>query len=165
MNEKIVTLPVEGMTCGNCVRRVEQALYNVEGVASAKAELASNSATVKIVENQASAEDLISAVRRIGYHLREEKMILSISGMTCFNCTIEVDLALSKVVGVTSVNISLMTEKAVVSFIPGIATMQDFKAAVAKTGKRVADSAEVERKRVSRRYRVNTDTPQRGCCN
>ncbi|NIM94703.1 MAG: copper ion binding protein [Anaerolineales bacterium] len=164
MNERVIVLPIEGMTCGNCVRRIEQALHEVEGVTNARADLATKTATVHIVDGDANAEDLMQAIRIIGYHLSMDKVVLSISGMTCFNCVREVDTALSNVVGVTNVSISLMTEKAVVSYVPGIATMQDLKDAVAKTGKRVIDPDELNRNKPTRRYMVNTGTPRGGCC-
>lgn len=114
MAERVINLTVEGMTCGNCIRRIEQALYEIEGVVSAKADLATQKATVKLLDGD--------------------------------------------------VNISLMTEKAVVSYVPGLATMQDFKEAVAKTGKRVTDPEELKRNNPVRQYMVNSGTPRGGCC-
>ena len=52
-----VTLPIGGMTCASCVRRVERALSKVEGVYSAGVNLATERATVKFdpaVATQAS---------------------------------------------------------------------------------------------------------------
>jgi copper ion binding protein len=164
MNERVINLAVEGMTCGNCVRRVEKAVYEVEGVVSANADLATQTVDIKVVDGDEFAKDLIQAIKNIGYHLPVDKVVLPISGMTCFNCVTQVDLALNNVPGVTNANISLMTEKAVVSFVPGLATMQDFKEAVAKTGKRVTDPEELKRNKPTRRYMVNSGTPQGGCC-
>ena len=41
-----LALPVSGMTCASCVRRVEQALARVPGVAAANVNLANETATV-----------------------------------------------------------------------------------------------------------------------
>src|SRR5688572_16711604 len=41
-----MTLPVEGMTCASCVRRIEKALGKVEGVSSANVNLATEKAHV-----------------------------------------------------------------------------------------------------------------------
>jgi len=40
-------LPIEGMTCASCVRRVEKALAKVEGVHEANVNLATEQATVR----------------------------------------------------------------------------------------------------------------------
>lgn len=40
-------LPVGGMTCASCVRRVEKALLGVEGVQAASVNLATETATVQ----------------------------------------------------------------------------------------------------------------------
>ncbi|WP_395138238.1 heavy metal translocating P-type ATPase [Schlegelella aquatica] len=64
-----VALRIEGMTCASCVARVERALRQVPGVASASVNLATETATVEAlptVEPQALRE----AVRRAGYDAR-----------------------------------------------------------------------------------------------
>ena len=67
----LIKLPVEGMTCASCVRRVEQALKSVPGVASAEVNLATETAAVALAEG-ASPEALIAAVRNAGYEARLE---------------------------------------------------------------------------------------------
>ena len=62
-----VTLAIEGMTCGSCVRSVERALTRVPGVERAVVDLASGRAHV---EGNALPEDLMSAVRSAGYQAR-----------------------------------------------------------------------------------------------
>jgi copper ion binding protein len=102
MNERVINLAVEGMTCGNCVRRVEKAVYEVEGVVSANADLATRTVDIKVVDGDEIAKDLIQAIKNIGYHLPVDKVVLPISGMTCFNCVTQVDLALNNVPGYPS---------------------------------------------------------------
>ncbi|MGI6536875.1 MAG: heavy-metal-associated domain-containing protein [Caldicoprobacterales bacterium] len=60
------TLHVEGMSCNNCVRHVEEALKEVSGVKSAKADLKSKSAVIELTQD---IEDkaLIEAVEEAGY--------------------------------------------------------------------------------------------------
>ena len=62
-----VTLAVEGMTCGSCVRSVERALTRVPGVERAIVDLASGRAHIG---GNARPEDLISAVQSAGYQAR-----------------------------------------------------------------------------------------------
>jgi Cu+-exporting ATPase len=62
-----VTLDVHQMTCASCVARVEKALMAVPGVIEARANLARESATVRLLEGSAAASDLAAAIRAIGY--------------------------------------------------------------------------------------------------
>jgi len=57
------------MTCASCVRRVEQALENVDGVVSATVNLATELAGVDVGE-KVDAESLTAAVRNAGYGAR-----------------------------------------------------------------------------------------------
>jgi Cu+-exporting ATPase len=59
---------VKGMTCASCVRRVERALSGVEGVTAARVNLATEEATVDLVDPM-SLEVLRAAVDRAGYDL------------------------------------------------------------------------------------------------
>jgi P-type Cu+ transporter len=60
-------LRIEGMTCSSCVGRVERALRGVPGVRDARVNLTTESATIESAAGQSSIEDLIQAVRAIGY--------------------------------------------------------------------------------------------------
>ena len=66
-----VTLAVENMTCGGCMRKVEKALLEVPGVASARANLSARRATVVFQETQGSAAPLVDALGRIGFKAAE----------------------------------------------------------------------------------------------
>ena len=66
-----VTLPIDGMTCASCVRRVERALTKVPGVASANVNLATEKATVAFDPVEVSVEQLAAAVEKAGYRVPE----------------------------------------------------------------------------------------------
>ena len=59
-------LLVTGMSCANCVRHVEQALRQVEGVQQVKVELEAGSARVEH-DARASLASLVAAVVEEGY--------------------------------------------------------------------------------------------------
>ena len=46
MSTKEITLPITGMTCASCVRRIEKALAKVDGVQDASVNLATERAKV-----------------------------------------------------------------------------------------------------------------------
>src|SRR5687768_7222463 len=106
-----LTLPITGMTCASCVRRVEKALAKVPGVAEASVNLATEKAKVAFDPAQASVGDLKAAVERAGYGVGAvpaapaaapapapagNELLLPIEGMTCASCVRRVEKALGK---------------------------------------------------------------------
>ena len=69
-----VSFPVEGMTCASCVNRITRFLRQVDGVADANVNLASESATVVFDPTVVSLADLSSAVEAAGYVARIEQV-------------------------------------------------------------------------------------------
>ncbi|HIE21323.1 MAG TPA: YHS domain-containing protein, partial [Acidimicrobiia bacterium] len=65
-----VQLAVEGMSCASCVSTIENALGGLPGVVEARVSFASEQATVDIVPDTISPEDLIAAVESAGYSAR-----------------------------------------------------------------------------------------------
>ncbi|MDF3043500.1 MAG: heavy metal translocating P-type ATPase, partial [Thermomicrobiales bacterium] len=64
-------LPIEGMTCASCVRRVEKGLERVPGVSAANVNLATERATVAYDPAVADLATLRTAVERAGYRVGE----------------------------------------------------------------------------------------------
>jgi Cu+-exporting ATPase len=62
-----VTLEVAGMTCASCVGRVEKALKAVPGVRTAAVNLATERATVRVLDGVADRPALEAAIRATGY--------------------------------------------------------------------------------------------------
>ncbi len=70
--KQTVTLAVENMVCGGCMRKVETALAGVPGVISARANLSAKRATVIFGDGQAAdASKLIDALAAIGFRAAE----------------------------------------------------------------------------------------------
>jgi Cu+-exporting ATPase len=129
-----VSLPIEGMTCASCVRRVERAIQKVPGVAQVSVNLASERATVSLDPAQVSLEALRQAVEKAGYAVPTEELVLPIEGMTCASCVRRVERAIQKVPGVEAVAVNLATENATVKVVPGASTADDLRRAVEKAG-------------------------------
>src|SRR5688500_1841793 len=62
-----VELPISGMTCAACARRVERALADAPGVTSAGANFATSRATVEFDPSRTKVDALVGAVRSAGY--------------------------------------------------------------------------------------------------
>ncbi len=62
------TIPVEGMTCASCVRRVENAAAKVAGVEKSAVNFATKKLTVESAEGF-SPEELEKAIKKVGYEI------------------------------------------------------------------------------------------------
>jgi Cu+-exporting ATPase len=127
-------LPIGGMTCASCVRRVERALSKVEGVSSAGVNLATERATVTYDPLRADLPKLRAAVEGAGYTVPSEEAILPIAGMTCASCVRRVEKSLSKLAGVETAAVNLATEQATVRFNPAMVGRDEFRQAVERAG-------------------------------
>ena len=68
-----IDLPISGMTCASCVRRVEKSLLAVPGVRAATVNLITERASVEHDPQQAPVERLAAAVSRAGYDVVVEQ--------------------------------------------------------------------------------------------
>ncbi len=147
-----VSLPITGMTCASCVRRVEKALAKVDGVSVAAVNLATEKATVSYDPARVEPAQLQRAVEKAGYGVAPERgkmrsspepvvaaapvmeAVLPIEGMTCASCVRRVERALTKVPGVREAGVNLATERATVSFDPTLASPEHLRVAVERAG-------------------------------
>lgn len=135
--------PVEGMTCGSCVSRVEKALAATPGVEEASVNFATEHASVK-AGREVTLDMLKAAVEKAGYAvgdtagsaLGEASVRLKIGDMTCASCVRRVEKALKQVPGVLSAEVNLATETAEVMLTSSAATLPQLIAAVEKAGYR-----------------------------
>ena len=68
MGDSLITLSVDGMTCGNCARKVTDALRKVGGVVSVQVDVPGHAATISLTAGGAStSQTLIDAVVQAGY--------------------------------------------------------------------------------------------------
>ncbi|RMG85791.1 MAG: heavy metal translocating P-type ATPase, partial [Chloroflexi bacterium] len=139
MATKQIDLPVTGMTCAACVRNVERALKKADGVAEANVNIATEKATVSFDPEKLDTKILIQQVENAGYGVATATMDLPITGMTCAACVRNVERALKKPDGVLDVTVNLATEKATVTYIPGLVSRRDLVAAVENAGYGVLD--------------------------
>ena len=62
-----VDLPITGMTCAACARRIERKLSRVPGVGRSSVNFATSRATVEYDPDQTGVRQLIDTVREVGY--------------------------------------------------------------------------------------------------
>ena len=144
MTTKEITLPVTGMTCAMCVKNVERSLKRADGVADVTVNLATENATVHYDDGALSTNDLVTRLEKSGYGVAAASIDLPITGMTCAMCQKNVARAINRTDGVLKVSVNLATEKAAVSYLPGVTRRRDLVAAVERAGYGVIDTAALD---------------------
>src|ERR671916_3346276 len=129
-----ISIPVTGMSCAACARRVEKSLSRVMGVSEANVNFATGKATVAYDPGAVKPEALIGAIESAGYWAEVRETSFDVSGMTCASCVGRVEKALRKVPGVLDVSVNLATERARVEYLPGVVEVRDFERAVEGAG-------------------------------
>jgi Cu+-exporting ATPase len=157
-NEEQVTLVIKGMTCAACSTRVEKNLSKVEGVSKVNVNLASEKASVSYNSTQTTIDQLIEKVKKTGYSVREEKVTLAVSGMTCAACATRIEKGIKKIDGVVNAHVNLASEKANIEYIPGKTNVDQLVTAVKKAGysaKLAGDSnADNEKEAREKEYKI-----------
>lgn len=129
----VLQLPVIGMSCASCVRRVEQALMATPGVSAASVNLASEKAEVALAAD-GQTQALLQTVKDCGYETRTEQYQLSVIGMSCASCVGKVEKALLSLPGVLSAQVNLAAETATVEVLAGNLDAAALIKAVRSTG-------------------------------
>src|SRR5215218_9766201 len=129
-----IKIPVTGMTCASCVRRVERALSGEEGVAEARVNFAAEKASVTYEPTATSPEELVGVIRDAGYGADVREVTFGVTGMTCASCVGRVERALKKVPGVLEARVNLATEKAAVGYLAGEVEPRELEKAVEGAG-------------------------------
>ncbi len=143
-DEKMLTIPVTGMTCASCVRRVERALSKKEGVVSARVNFAAEKATVEYDPKTTSPDALIGTIEGAGYGTDVRETAFGVTAMTCASCVGRVERALKKVPGVLEATTNLANERATVRYLAGEVEPRDLEKAVKGAGYGVVREGEVE---------------------
>jgi Cu+-exporting ATPase len=129
-----ISIPVAGMTCASCVRRVERTLSEKEGVAEASVNFAAEKASVTYDPTTTNPDDLIGAIRDAGYGADVRETTFSVTGMTCASCVGRVERALEKVPGVLEASVNLANERATVEYLAGEVEPKDLEMAIEGAG-------------------------------
>src|SRR5215211_6452266 len=129
-----ITIPVTGMTCASCVRRVERTLSKKEGVAKASVNFAAEKAKVTYDSTTTSPDELIGTIRDAGYGADVRETTFGVTGMTCASCVGRVERALKKVPDVLEASVNLANERATVEYLAGEVEPRELEKAVEGAG-------------------------------
>ncbi|MDD2666101.1 MAG: heavy metal translocating P-type ATPase [Methanocellales archaeon] len=133
-NRKKAEIKISGMTCATCATTIEKSLLDQEGVAGAKVNLGTETATVEYAPTKVNLAGLERAITDAGYGVIHEKATLKIGGMTCAVCVKTIETALKKLDGIFDATVNLGAERAYVTYNPRITTIADMKKAIEDVG-------------------------------
>ncbi len=109
------------MTCAACVRRIEEGLSQTPGVFRATVNFATEKAQVEYDKNIVDIKILQNKIHDLGYEsfvdasgTNQEKVTITVGGMTCAACVRRVENALKGVEGVLDASVNLATSRATV---------------------------------------------------
>ncbi len=136
VKEESFKFRVKGMTCASCVRNVETAVSQLEGVKDVSVNLATESLFVRVDPDKVKPEEIKRAVEGIGYKIPEdlETVVVKIGGMTCASCARTIEVAVGELAGVKEVSVNLATESAKIVFDPEVTSLNEIKNAVEEVG-------------------------------
>jgi Cu+-exporting ATPase len=132
--KKALTLPIIGMTCANCVAAVERNLNKLDGVQSAKVNLASERANVEFDPTKVDQNEIIARIRRTGYDiaLGEADFVLKRLGDGNDARRLEEALLISD--GVVGASANLASEHVRVQYIPTVVSQSDLRKVIRNAG-------------------------------
>jgi P-type Cu+ transporter len=140
---KKVSLSIIGMTCADCVRRIEDGLRLTPGVYRAVVNFASEKSLIEYNDDVINKQALQDKVHDLGYEsfvdtesgdLDEAKTTVSVGGMTCAACVRRVENAIKEVKGVKDVGVNLATARATITHLPDWAGLAAVEKVVTEHG-------------------------------
>jgi len=136
---KQITLPVTGMTCANCVATVERNLKKVKGVQTAIVNLSSERASVEFDPSLAGLTDLIERIERAGYSVATGEADFLLKRMSDDNDARRLEKSLASLEGVLSVQVSVVSERLRIRYIPTVITYTELRRAIHALGFETAE--------------------------
>ena len=127
-------VPVTGMTCAACIRRVERAIESVHGVFEASVNLATASAAVSFDAGTTGASEIAAAITAAGYGVDTERIDAEVEGIFCASCVQRIETRLKALPGVLSASVNPATAGITVEVIAGSVTLDDVADAAAQAG-------------------------------
>jgi Cu+-exporting ATPase len=134
------SIKISGMSCAACAARIEKGLKQMEGVQSANVNLAMERATIEFDDTLVQPEQFEQLIKKLGYEPIAEKAAdtgqadLKVSGMTCAACSARIEKKLATLDGVKLVNVNLSTEKASITYEPGLIKVGDMISTIEALG-------------------------------
>ena len=136
-------LPVTGMTCAACARRIEKQLTRAEGVTEANVNFATNTATVSYDPKATDVRRLVQTVTDTGYGVAPEAATFAVDDSARpSGSSAPLEEYLSDKRGVLSAKFDLAEAEVRVEYLPGTTDAAAIRRAISDFGYRVRASVE-----------------------
>jgi len=122
------------MSCANCSASIEDALDDLDGVASANANYATDEGSVEYDPEEVSLGEIFDAIESAGYGAVSETVSVAIADMSCANCAEANADALESTPGVIEATVNYATDEAQVRYNPADASLEDLYDAIESAG-------------------------------
>jgi Cu+-exporting ATPase len=137
-------MPVVGMSCTNCASAIETNLRKLNGIKEANVDYAGEKLSVHIDTDLINESDIISCVKRIGYSIATGKLELPVIGLQDNTDALTLEKILAKQNGILSVDVSYVTEKLSLEYIPGTISISEIAEFVKSSGFEIIKVSEQE---------------------
>lgn len=132
--KKLVTLPITGMTCANCVATVERSLKKVDGVHSASVNLSSERASVEFDPSLADLPAMINRIHKAGYGIAEGEAVFQVKNLGDDNDSRRLEKSIRNREGILDVRVNLVTSQAIIRYIPTVISQQEIRQFIRESG-------------------------------
>uniref|UniRef100_A0A673GPJ4 Copper-transporting ATPase 2 n=1 Tax=Sinocyclocheilus rhinocerous TaxID=307959 RepID=A0A673GPJ4_9TELE len=146
-----VTLGVEGMHCGSCVKNITETLSEVVGVNSVFVSLEKGSVDLRFDPSLLTLETVKGLLEEIppgnfmvsipGWNSRlnsasisPQTVTIGIEGMTCNSCVQAIEGMVSQRAGVHAIKVNLQEKKGIVTFDASLTSPEELRAAIEDMG-------------------------------
>jgi Cu+-exporting ATPase len=127
-------LDIRGMSCANCSQTITQAVENLNGVAEATINFATDEGSVEYDPTETSLEEIYAAIDDAGYTAMRASVSIGITDMSCANCAETNQQALEDVPGVISAEVNYATDEATGEYNPAEVTREQLYDAIEDAG-------------------------------
>ena len=144
---KRTTMPVTGMSCSNCALTIERNVRKLPGMEEANVDLAGEKLSVSFDTTKLDENQIIAAVKRIGFGIPTGKTELPVTGLHDHSDALALEKLLLRHEGVLAANVSYTTERLAIEYIPGMTGIAEIAGIMHKAGfdpVQVGDTDELE---------------------
>jgi P-type Cu+ transporter len=127
-------LPIQGMTCANCVSTVERNVKKLEGIESVVVNLSSERAAVSYEEQKVDLDRIIEKIQRAGYDVAIAEGDFILKNSPDALDSERISKSLQKIDGIRDVKFNFASNKVTVSYIPTIVSQLEIRAQLKKIG-------------------------------
>nr|BAH24014.1 heavy metal transporting P-type ATPase [Ascidia sydneiensis samea] len=143
LDEKMIVINIEGMTCNACVNSIETKVAKLEGVENIKVSLENKQGLVNFNPSLTEGKFIVDEIEEMGFDasISDEGFLkrtstgrISIEGMTCNSCVKTIEQQVGSYTGIYSIKVSLERKEGVLEYNPELIKLEQVKDAIEDMG-------------------------------